>query len=216
MKELLILIIGLLIYIAVQLSNSNTRQELTSKFEYKNSNSLSNIKSNKNSKNTSHNTSNITRDNDVNDKHGNQNSYKFQNDLHLLNPIETKQQCNLNSNNSLSTYPIIRSVVPINIHTRGEPTCFSQIGVLVNDDNSNILPLFGRETWRGSHKWNYYTQTDKFVSVRLPVHSMQKDCSESFGCDELYNDDQVNIPQLNETFKVTIYRTDSPSYIPFV
>ena len=106
--------------------------------------------------------------------------------------------------------------VPINIPTRGCVENYKQIGVLVNSDNTKILPLFGRQTWKGSCKWQYSTQTDRFVSVYLPVYKNGRNCTEEYGCDEVYDSDEVNVPQLNENFKVTIYNTSGPRYIPFV
>ena len=77
------------------------------------------------------------------------------------------------------------------------------------------IPLFGNRTWNGSSKWNYFTQTDKFVSVMLPVIKNGCDCSKEYGCDELYDGDEVQIPQISQdTFKVTLYHLDVPRYIP--
>lgn len=112
--------------------------------------------------------------------------------------------------------PILKPRIPINIPTRGECDNYRQIGVLTNNDNSKILPLFGRQIWRGSSKWHYSTQTDKFVSVFLPVVKDGRNCSSEYGCDEICDDDLVDVPQLNEKFKVTIYNTDGPRYIPFL
>ena len=106
--------------------------------------------------------------------------------------------------------------IPINIPTRGPSESYRQIGVLTNGDNSMILPLFGRNVWNGSSKWNYYTQTDKFVSVHLPVFSKDRDCSAEYGCDELFDKDEVTVPQFNETFVVTLYHLEGPRYIPCV
>ncbi len=106
--------------------------------------------------------------------------------------------------------------IPINISTRGEEQIYRQIGILHNNDNSKILPLFGKATWRGSSKFLYYTQTDRFVSVNLPVYKNNKNCSLEYGCDELYDKDLVTVPQLNEEFTVTIYQVNSPRYIPYI
>lgn len=106
--------------------------------------------------------------------------------------------------------------IPINISTRGEEQIYRQIGILHNNDNSKILPLFGKATWRGSSKFLYYTQTDRFVSVNLPVYKNNKNCSLEYGCDELYDKDLVTVPQLNEEFIVTIYPVNSPRYIPYI
>ena len=117
---------------------------------------------------------------------------------------------------NVHTNPPPTTHIPINIPTRGPSQTYRQIGVLTNSDNSLILPLFGRSIWNGSSKWNYYTQTDKFVSVHLPVFSKNKDCSAEYGCEELFDKEEVTVPQFNETFVVTLYHLEGPRYIPVV
>tara|TARA_Y100000389_G_scaffold194061_1_gene223588 strand:+ start:843 stop:1340 length:498 start_codon:yes stop_codon:yes gene_type:complete len=108
-----------------------------------------------------------------------------------------------------------RQLCEINIPTRGYPEEPRTIGVLTSSDSSMNIPLFGNRTWNGSRKWNYFTQTDKFVSVMLPVIKNGCDCSKEYGCDELYDGDEVQIPQISrDTFKVTLYHLDAPRYIP--
>ena len=51
--------------------------------------------------------------------------------------------------------------VPINIPTRGWSPDFQQIGVLANDKDNRILPLFGRQMNNGGNKWWYYTMSDQ-------------------------------------------------------
>ena len=106
--------------------------------------------------------------------------------------------------------------VPINIPTRGPSENYRQIGVLTNSDNSEILPLYGKRLWCGATKWMYYTQTNKFVSVHLPVFSNKRDCSAEYGCDELSDKDTVTVPQCNDSFTVTLYNLDGPRYIPHI
>ena len=197
MNELLVIIVILLIYISIQLTlNGEIRKNMKNNSSKTNSKNIYSSKFNKGISNS------------YDETHINELSSHFINDKKL--PV-----VNVFSH-EVSKTPMVKSVVPINIPTRGSPGSFCQIGVLTNNDNTNILPLFGRQTWCGSGKWNYYTQTDKFVSVRLPVYKNGRDCSAEYGCDELYDGDDVNVPQLNENFKVTIYNTDGPRYIPFV
>lgn len=102
-----------------------------------------------------------------------------------------------------------RPYVPINVKTRGEEP-YTQIGILSND--GVVMPLYGRPLYRGSTKWNYYTETTDNVRVRVPLEIENKDCM-SFGCSELYDDDNVFIPEFNATFSVKIYKTFR-RYIP--
>ena len=106
--------------------------------------------------------------------------------------------------------------VPINIPTRGYAGEFQQVGILVNDTNDKILPLYGRQTYPGSSKWLYYTSTDKFREVKLPIFKNKRNCTEEYGCDEIYDKDELNVPAYNERFKVNLYTLDTPKYIPYL
>jgi len=118
--------------------------------------------------------------------------------------------------------------IPINIPSRGPFQSYQQIGILSKDEiadpdkipgnnnESNILPLFGRPTYAGSNRWNYYTTSDKFQSVKLPINIEGRKCTDDLGCDELREGDMVTIPSYNGRFRVEIYDYDKPRYIPFV
>lgn len=107
----------------------------------------------------------------------------------------------------------------INIPTRGVPTDFQPIGVLTNVDskkNPNILQLFGRPLWIGSNKWQYYTSSDGFQSIKIQLLHKRKECLSDLGCEELYIGDIVHIPAYGMDFKVDLYRIDKPTYIPYL
>ena len=118
--------------------------------------------------------------------------------------------------------------VPINIPTRGYSGGSQQIGALYKQDSSDetikigdnnepvILPLFGMPTHNGSNKWMYYTTTDKFNQVKLPITNKNRQCNLDQGCDELYEGDIVTIPAYNGNFKVNKYEFDKPRYIPHI
>tara|TARA_B110000908_G_scaffold168384_1_gene223188 strand:+ start:209 stop:802 length:594 start_codon:yes stop_codon:yes gene_type:complete len=109
--------------------------------------------------------------------------------------------------------------IPINIRTRGEPTGYQQVGVLVDpsvSDNPKLLPLYGQETFPGSRQWNYYTASDGFQSVKLAVTISNKDCQEHYGCKEIYDGDAVGVTGHNQTFKVNMYKMEVPRYIPHI
>lgn len=124
----------------------------------------------------------------------------------LINPLLPPER-SYNSNYS----------VPINVPTRGFSSNYQQVGVITSDTNqgSKILPLFGRPQWKGANRWNFYTSTDQYNSLKLPVYSKKRDCLDQNGCDELYDGDDVVIPQYgeNSNFKVTMYKLDSPTYL---
>ena len=118
--------------------------------------------------------------------------------------------------------------VPINIPTRGYAGGAQQIGALYKQEASDetikigdnnepvILPLFGMPTHNGSNKWMYYTTTDKFNQVKLPITNKNRECNLDQGCDELYEGDIVTIPAYNGNFKVNKYEFDKPRYIPHI
>jgi hypothetical protein len=106
--------------------------------------------------------------------------------------------------------------VPINIPTRGFSENYQQVGAVNSGDK--ILPLYGRPRWPGATKWNYYTNTDGFQSIKLPVQFKRMDCQDEVGCDEIYDGDNITIPQYgkDKEFKANIYRLDKPYYLPFL
>ncbi len=119
------------------------------------------------------------------------------------------------------SYPfrISRLGVPVNIPTRGQATGYQQVGVLIeetNKDNKRMLPLFGEQTYPGSRQWKYYTSSDGYQSVKLPIYNKNRNCQDRFGCDEIWDGNLVNVKGYNEHFKATIYKQDAPIYLPHV
>jgi hypothetical protein len=135
----------------------------------------------------------------------------------IINPILPPERSYVN------TYGI-----PINIPSRGPVQTYQQVGILYkenvsnpdqqsgNNNDSNILPLFGRPTYNGSNKWNYYTSSDKFQNFKLPITRDGRKCDKDIGCDEIRDGDILEIPSYNGKFKVEIYDYDRPRYIPYV
>ena len=118
--------------------------------------------------------------------------------------------------------------MPINIETRPDGGDYQQVGILTkesiadedavpgNNTDSVILPLFGRPTYRGSQMYNYYTSTDKYHQVRVPLTINGDNCTDQRGCKEIYDNDTIQVPGYNGNFKVQIYKLDYPRYIPYV
>jgi len=118
--------------------------------------------------------------------------------------------------------------IPINIHTRGYPSGYQQMGVLIEEGKNKgqsghhkhsedkILPLFGQETYPGSRLWNYFTKTDGYQAVKLPVTNKKKSCQGGYGCDEIRDDDDIHVRGYNKDFKANIYQLESPQYIPYI
>jgi len=102
--------------------------------------------------------------------------------------------------------------MPINIPTQGLPESFQSVGIINVGDQ--VLPLYGRRTAGGSDRWNYYTRTDTYNPVPVPVRYQKRDCMDGVGCQEILSGEHVNISALNKEGKTDIYKLDGPKYIP--
>jgi hypothetical protein len=87
------------------------------------------------------------------------------------------------------------------------------MGVILGSDGKP-LPLYGRRVAPRSDRFNYYTRTDTYNPVALPVTFKRKDCQDNLGCDEVFNGDSVKISPTGEEVKVTLYGFDGPRYTP--
>jgi hypothetical protein len=102
--------------------------------------------------------------------------------------------------------------IPINIPTQGLPESFQSVGVVRVDDK--ILPLYGRRTMTGSDRWNYYTRTDTYNPVPIPINFQRRQCMDDVGCQEILSGDEVKVDVMNKSGKTSIYKIDGPKYIP--
>lgn len=103
--------------------------------------------------------------------------------------------------------------LPINIPTQGYPDNFSSYGVFTTEDGK-ILPLYGRRSTGNSSRFNYYTRTDTYNPVPIPLSFKKRDCMDDVGCEEIFDKDIVNVRANGMQGKVTIYKFDAPKYIP--
>jgi hypothetical protein len=81
------------------------------------------------------------------------------------------------------------------------------------DEDPKILPLFGQSLrYKHSDRWNYFTATDQYQSIRLPVEYEKRDCmNDDTGCREIYSNDTVKVPSYNDKdFTVTLYKNQLP------
>lgn len=107
--------------------------------------------------------------------------------------------------------------IPINIKTRSFDSTYRQVGILTrNSGDETILPLMGRPLDNARGQWQFYTMSDKHMSVKLPVSKNGRSCTGEYGCSDLFNGDTVYVEGYNDAFKVTIYENNSPTYIPYV
>jgi hypothetical protein len=133
----------------------------------------------------------------------------------LVNPLLAPERSN--------PYMPMRVGMPINISTRGPSSGFQQMGILVEEgvDPSGIkekklLPIYGEETYAGSNQYRYYTNTDGFQSVKLPIRSGREDCMDERGCKELYDGDGVQVGGYDKSYRVQMYKIDRPRYNPYI
>lgn len=103
----------------------------------------------------------------------------------------------------------------VNVRTQGLPEAYQQMGVLKASDGK-LLPLYGRRVASRSDRFNYYTRTDTYNPIQLPLNYKKKDCQDPVGCQELFDGDTVTMSPTGETATATLYRFDGPLYVPSI
>jgi hypothetical protein len=104
------------------------------------------------------------------------------------------------------------SSLPFNIPTQGLPESFQSIGTI--NVGEQVLPLYGRRTAGSSDRWNYYTRTDTYNPVPVPIQFQRRDCMDDVGCQEIMSGESVTVDALHKDGKTSIYRMGGPKYIP--
>ena len=127
--------------------------------------------------------------------------------------VPQMQQVQITGDSRYSMAPQpLKPMVPINIPTRSFPDSFASIGVVNIDDK--ILPLYGRRI--NSDRWNYYTRTDTYNPVPIPIRFQNRDCMDDIGCNEIMSGDDIKVEVMNKHGKANIYKYDRPKYIGFI
>ena len=104
--------------------------------------------------------------------------------------------------------------LPFNIPTQGLPDAFQSVGVI--NVGEQMLPLYGRRTAGSSDRWNYYTRTDTYNPVPIPVHFQRRDCMDGTGCQEVMSGETVRVAAMGKEGKTHLYKMDGPTYLPGV
>ena len=86
-----------------------------------------------------------------------------------------------------------------------KPMEYQQVGILLGTNET--LPLYGKPSYAYNSRWNYYTTTPGQQIYPLPVSYEGRDCTEDIGCNEMYDNQPVNITGRSEQFTTKIYRT---------
>jgi len=102
-------------------------------------------------------------------------------------------------------------VASFNIPTQGIPESYQSMGIIKTPDGK-LLPLYGRRSVSSRERYNYYTRTDTYNPIPIPVIMKGRDCQDQVGCPELYNGDRVKLSATNESGEVTIYRVKDLVY----
>jgi len=99
--------------------------------------------------------------------------------------------------------------------TRGIPETYQSMGIL-QVDGGEILPLFGRRTACRKDRSQYYTRTDSYNPVQLPLRHKNRNCEDDIGCEEIFDGDKLTVVPTGKPATATIYRFSGPTYIPIV
>lgn len=113
----------------------------------------------------------------------------------------------------------VRGIVPINVSTNvgAVDAPYRQVGLLTATNvKGEPMPLMGRPLFTNRDKWQYYTNSNQFNSVRLPISRNGRSCTNEYGCDKLFTGDTVYVEGINQTYRVTLYDNDTIRYLPFI
>jgi len=104
------------------------------------------------------------------------------------------------------------NIAPINIRTRGPLGQPQRVGSLYRlySHNNEVLPLYRRKKYpNGDRNWDYYTVVGNH-DVKLPILSKRRGY-------ELGTNDVVFVRGYNRSpYRVTMYESDFPQYIPYL
>jgi hypothetical protein len=102
------------------------------------------------------------------------------------------------------------NIAPVYISTRGPLGQPQQVGILykVYGDENDVYPLFGRKKYPNGNKYEYYTMMGNY-GVKVPIVTKNKN-------DEVGTNDIVFVKGKADPYRVTVYKSDYPSYIPYL
>lgn len=106
-----------------------------------------------------------------------------------------------------------RNIAPVNITTRGPLGIPQQVGVLYKIFGSlnDALPLFGRRRYPNGNTWDYYTLIGP-TGGKVKARVLTKRTNDN----ELGTNDHVRVEGSKAEYRVTVYESDFPQYVPVV
>ena len=102
------------------------------------------------------------------------------------------------------------NIAPVYISTRGPLGKPQQVGILykIYGDENDTLPLYGRKKYPNQENYDYYTLLGNYAA-KVPVVTKNKNV-------ELGSNDVVFIKGRSDPYRVTVYESDFPQYIPYL
>ncbi|MBT6184253.1 MAG: hypothetical protein HOI07_05850 [Betaproteobacteria bacterium] len=88
-----------------------------------------------------------------------------------------------------------------------KPGYVQQMGLLTGS-GGETLPLYGKEVRGHRDRYNYYTSTSGEQIYSIPVTHNGRDCMDTLGCPELYDNNQVSVLGNQSPYDVKMYRTE--------
>jgi hypothetical protein len=107
---------------------------------------------------------------------------------------------------------------PFYYPSRGLAQPYQQFGILIGTERRNtgeqtILPLIGRQVYPGASRYHYYTSTNGYHPMKLPISHRNRTCNDMTGCEEIYSGNVVSVPGYDYDFKADIYPSPDFNYI---
>lgn len=107
---------------------------------------------------------------------------------------------------------------PFYYPSRGLAQPYQQFGILIGTERRNtgeqtILPLIGRQVYPGASRYHYYTSTNGYHPMKLPISNRNRTCNDMTGCEEIYSGNVVSVPGYDYDFKADIYPSPDFNYI---
>lgn len=103
------------------------------------------------------------------------------------------------------------SIAPVYITTRGPLGKPQQVGLLYKlfGSNNDVYPLFGRKKYPNGTEWEYYTVMGDYDTK---INVVAKSRYEELGTNDIV---KLSLAGNNDKYRVTIYESDFPQYIPY-